>query len=680
MTGGASLTRSNLRDIRMRLWFCVIVIFLSVPSLNPVKLIGEVIGFPEESLGILGGFAFLYIIYANGKDLSYYVLKIFFYNILNIFFSSIEVLGRENIPQHGPVIFSGNHMNQFVDGGVALITCPHKLNFLVAASSFKMFIIGHFARLLNALPVHRPIDNAKKGKGKIYFDGLKCHGVGTEFSKIDLKDKIRPNNTSNIYKIVSVESDTMCILGNDKGDPSPLEETVCNGVENTVAFDTLSFVDQSGTFVEVHKALQKGESIIIFPEGGSHDNTDLLPLKVGVASIAFGTLSDGNTNVSIIPFGLNYFQGHRFRGKVVVEYGEPIHITKELAQKYKENRRGAYQDLLSQVAVGMRSTLVTAENYDELKIIHTARRLYQRAGSSATMTTKKRQDLARRFSIALRIIKERYTSDTSTSKFPEDLKVLQEKLEEYQETLTKWGIYDYQVNQLDVSFSKSLYVFLHGLIIFLVASIPSLLLNAPVGVAAKFFAEKKRTEALAKSRVKVAATDVLQSNKIIFSIAAVPALWITYACLLYFFSNWQLKTIVLCFLCCPLFSYIGIKSVEASMIDLKDLRPAFLRLFPSFREHAIQIPVQRAEVQKLVRAAVKKYGPSMGPLYFEKEVGVWYGAEHVSLERSSSETLLNRMAENNEETNDSVPRSGSMSPGKVVGREGARVPSSIEKR
>jgi glycerol-3-phosphate O-acyltransferase/dihydroxyacetone phosphate acyltransferase len=651
------LTRSNLRDIRMRLYLCVIVIFLSIPSLNPVKLTSEVLNFPEESVGALGALAFLYIIFANGKELSYYALKIFFHSILNIFFSSIEVLGRENIPQHGPIIFSGNHMNQFVDGGVALITCPHKLNFLVAASSFKMFLIGHFARLLSALPVHRPIDNAKQAKGKIYFEGLKCFGEGTEFTKISSKDKIRPSNTSNIYTIVQVESDTVCILGNDKGDPSPIDETVCKGPGNAVKFETLSFVDQSGTFSEVHTALQKGESIIIFPEGGSHDNTDLLPLKVGVASIAFGTLSDGNTNVSIVPFGLNYFRGDRFRGKVVVEYGEPIHITKELAQKYKENKREAYRDLLSQVADGMRSTLVTAENYDELKIIHTARRLYQRAGSSAIMTTKARQDLARRFSMALRILKERYKdpSDPDTT-VPADLKVLQHKLDEYQETLEKWGIYDYQVNQLDISFSKSLYVFLHGFIIFFVASIPSVLLNLPVGFAAKLFAERKRTEALAKSRVKIAATDVLQSNKIIFSIAAVPFLWITYAMLLYFFSNWQLKTIVLSFLSFPIFSYIGIKSVETSMVDLKDLRPAFLRLFPSFREQAVKIPLQRAEVQKLVRAAVKKYGPSMGPLYYQKEPGAWFNTEHRTIARSSSANLLNRMSEEHTQPNSTEVR------------------------
>jgi len=66
-----------------------------------------------------------------------------------------------------------------------------------------------------------------------------------------------------------------------------------------------------------------------------------------------------------VPVGLNYFRGHRFRGRVVVEYGTPIQITKELAQMYKENKREAYRTLLAQVAAGMRSTLVTADSYDE---------------------------------------------------------------------------------------------------------------------------------------------------------------------------------------------------------------------------------------------------------------------------------------------------------------------------
>lgn len=42
----------------------------------------------------------------------------------------------------------------------------------------------------------------------------------------------------------------------------------------------MGFVDQSKMFSSVHAALANGSCIGIFPEGGSHDNTDLLPLKV----------------------------------------------------------------------------------------------------------------------------------------------------------------------------------------------------------------------------------------------------------------------------------------------------------------------------------------------------------------------------------------------------------------
>jgi hypothetical protein len=58
------------------------------------------------------------------------------------------------------------------------------------------------------------------------------------------------------------------------------------------------------------------------------------------------------------------------------------------------------------VEEGLRAVIVTATDYPELKLIHTIRRLYQRSSSSTT--TKQKQDLARRFSVAAKILKEKY--------------------------------------------------------------------------------------------------------------------------------------------------------------------------------------------------------------------------------------------------------------------------------
>lgn len=45
---------------------------------------------------------------------SYYVVKWLLGRVVDIFFREIEVVGKENVPAEGPVIFVGNHPNQFV--------------------------------------------------------------------------------------------------------------------------------------------------------------------------------------------------------------------------------------------------------------------------------------------------------------------------------------------------------------------------------------------------------------------------------------------------------------------------------------------------------------------------------------------------------------------------------------
>ena len=45
------------------------------------------------------------------------------------------------------------------------------------------------------------------------------------------------------------------------------------------------------------------------------------------------------------------FHLYLFRGRVVVEFGEPIRIDKALFQQYKESKRNAYQTLLTQVSL-----------------------------------------------------------------------------------------------------------------------------------------------------------------------------------------------------------------------------------------------------------------------------------------------------------------------------------------
>merc|ERR1711971_1045339 len=141
-----------------------------------------------------------------------------------------------------------------------------------------------------------------------------------------------------------------------------------------------------------------------------------------------------------------------------------------------------------------------------------------------------------------------------------------------------------------------------------------------MGLIARLWALRRREKALAASKVKIKGMDVMLSEKVVLCIVLVPSLWIFYGILIYFITDWDLPTIWFVFSSFPIFSYMGIITAEAGMIDLKDLRPIIIRLFPSTRKRISVLPSQRRKLQNDLRQFVKDIGPSLGKLYTEKEL------------------------------------------------------------
>lgn len=86
-----------------------------------------------------------------------------------MYFRKIHIVGHENIPLNGPVIFCCNHANQFIDAFLMGKVVDQELSFTMAFSSFLKPVIGSLARCVNAIPVKRPQDVRVKGSGKIKF-------------------------------------------------------------------------------------------------------------------------------------------------------------------------------------------------------------------------------------------------------------------------------------------------------------------------------------------------------------------------------------------------------------------------------------------------------------------------------------------------------------------------------
>lgn len=74
-------------------------------------------------------------------------------------------------------------------------------------------------------------------------------------------------------------------------------------------FKVIPKLDQTHVYESVISRLINGQSLGIFPEGGSHDRTEMLPIKAGVSIMALGAMArDPNCKISIIACGLKYFK------------------------------------------------------------------------------------------------------------------------------------------------------------------------------------------------------------------------------------------------------------------------------------------------------------------------------------------------------------------------------------
>ena len=105
--------------------------------------------------------------------------------------------------------------------------------------------------------------------------------------------------------------------------------------------------------------LVEGEQpVTIFPEGNHNLRRSIRPLQKGIARIAFGVLDKNpDTNLKIVPVGINYSAHRKFRSDLFVYYGEPFEV-KPFYATYLENNNKGYIELLAELDKRMRPLTV----------------------------------------------------------------------------------------------------------------------------------------------------------------------------------------------------------------------------------------------------------------------------------------------------------------------------------
>jgi glycerol-3-phosphate O-acyltransferase/dihydroxyacetone phosphate acyltransferase len=134
-------------------------------------------------------------------------------------------------------------------------------------------------------------------------------------------------------------------------------------------------VDNSSAFDALFDVLEHGDAFGIFPEGISHTESEIQPLKTGAARIALGAAEKG-VPVRIVPSGLNFRRRDRMRGRVLVQYGRPIEIDASWVARHKSDPKQAARDLTTLIDLALRAQTINAKDFDVLRVMDGVRRLY----------------------------------------------------------------------------------------------------------------------------------------------------------------------------------------------------------------------------------------------------------------------------------------------------------------
>ncbi|PYS97291.1 MAG: hypothetical protein DMF65_11985 [Acidobacteria bacterium] len=301
------------------------------------------------------------------------------------------------------------------------------------------------------------------------------------------------------------------------------------------------------TFERAAELLRRGGTIAICPEGASHSEPYLLPLKTGAARIALGAASaaaearpsgrasqqsehalpDGRASarnqldLKIVPAGLYYTAKTTFRSGALLYFGEPIGVSAVEPDERGEPPRERVRELSDRIAAALRSLTLNADRHEALAMV------------------------ARRFV-------EGYAFHRQRS--PARLEELERRITQYEEELLQAGLEDpRQLSAATVSEYASAWAILPRVAFFALLS-PAALAGAALHYPAYTLA------GLLATKLSREYDDVLSTFKIIAAMLLFPLTWLALAVLLYFFAGWW--GVLAALVCAPLAGYVALRTRE----------------------------------------------------------------------------------------------------------------------
>ena len=136
----------------------------------------------------------------------------------------------------------------------------------------------------------------------------------------------------------------------------------------------------SETFAAARQLLARGVTIGICPEGVSHDEPRLKPLKTGAARIALAAASSGEAlDLKIVPVGLYYTEKTTFRSSALLYFAAGLPVKPVRLEPDGTPPREAVRELSDQIETALREVMLHAEQEEALSLIARAERIFSAA-------------------------------------------------------------------------------------------------------------------------------------------------------------------------------------------------------------------------------------------------------------------------------------------------------------
>ena len=340
-------------------------------------------------------------------------------------------------------------------------------------------------------------------------------------------------------------------------------------------------------FVAARALLARGGTIGICPEGVSHDEPRLKPIKTGAARIALGAVSTGEVaDLKIVPAGLYYTSKTKFRSAVLLYFGNPIEVAPVEMDPDGDPPRAAVKELSNRIECALREVMLDAEHEEALQTISRAERIFSSESVDEwNESLAEELQLQQRFVKAYRVLQERA---------PERLRRLEVRMSRFEEELTQAG-----VDPDDLSPPKStLDVFRHLLnrvLLFLVLIAP-----ATLGFLVHYPAY--RLGGYLATRISRDDDDVVSTVKILSAMLLFPLTWLLAAAVGYKLEGWTLALAALALV--PLAGYLAIRFFEGFDEFMGGLRA--LAFFLVRRRFFVRLLAERKAIRSEILALGKE--------------------------------------------------------------------------